>query len=143
MKSRVVTVVTAKTVRDAARLGEIFATAADRSMTCLACHRSASHGHMLEEHCAAAAIGASEEAARLWLRTSNAIATSPRARSAEIEYAPTLEEKQRLIDLYAWVDRVCGPIADNATAELTAVAVLYEGKVPPEWNILDAGEFGE
>jgi len=67
--------VTAKTVRDAARLGEIIGAAemADQPVICRVDGYDCC-GHLLEEYCVAAAIGVSEAAIWLWLRASAASA---------------------------------------------------------------------
>lgn len=134
MKTRTVT---AKTVRDAARLGEIIGAAemADQPVICRVDGYDCC-GHLLEEYCVAAAIGVSEAAIWLWLRASNAVATPRRERAAEIADATrTPADKQRLVDLYAWVDAACGAIPDLAEAELTTASLLREGNVPPGWKI--------
>lgn len=128
--------VTAKTVRDAARLGEIIGAAemADQPVICRVADDDCC-GHILEEYCVAAAIGVSETAICLWLRASNAVATPRRERAAEIADAATPANKQRIADLYAWVDAACGAIPDLAVAELTTAAILRDGDVPPGWKI--------
>jgi hypothetical protein len=128
--------VTAKTVREAARIGELVGAAAmaDRSVICRVADDDCC-GHVLEDYCVAAAIGASDAAVCLWLRASNAVATPRRERAAEIADAATPADKQRITDLYAWVDGMCGSIPDLAVAELTTAALLREGNVPPGWKI--------
>jgi hypothetical protein len=128
--------VTAKIVQDAARLGEIIGAAAmaDCSVICRVDDDDCC-GHLLEEHCVAAAIGVSETSVWLWLMASNAVATPRRERSAERAGAKTAADKARIANLYAWVDSACGSIPDLAVAELTTATLLRERNLPPGWKI--------
>jgi hypothetical protein len=95
-------------------------------------------GHMLAEHCIAAAVGASEAAIWLWLETSNAIATPLHERAEEIAAAKTQTKRRRIERLYVWVDSVVGEIAELGVAELHAAVLLREGVLPPGWRVMSA-----
>ncbi len=128
---------THKDIRNAALIGQIVAEAelSDVGTICIVDEDDCC-GHFLKEHCIAEAIGASEAAVWLWLNASNAIATPLDERAAEIADAKEQRNKRRIERLYAWVDAVCGVIADLGEAELHAAALLREGNVPPGWRIV-------
>jgi hypothetical protein len=129
--------VTRRDVRDAALIGQIIGEAdlADASVICLVDDDDCC-GHMLAEHCIAAAVGASEAAIWLWLEASNAIATPLHERAEEIAVAKTRTRRRRIERLYAWVDSVGGEIADLGEAELHAAVLLREGVLPPGWRVM-------
>lgn len=131
--------VSRRDVRDAALVGQIIAEAdlVDVGVICLVDDDDCC-GHLLEEHCIAAAVGASERAVWLWLVTSNAIAAPLCERAEEITAAKTQTAKQRIKRLYAWVDSVGGAIADLGVAELHAAALLRDGVLPPGWRSTSA-----
>jgi hypothetical protein len=128
-----------KDVRDAALIGQIIAEAdlADAGVICVVDDDDCC-GHMLAEHCIAAAVGASEAAVWLWLEASNAIASPLHERAEEIAAAETRTKRRRTERLYAWVDAVVGEIAELGVAELHAAALLREGVLPPGWRVTAA-----
>jgi len=122
--------VTRGDVRQAALIGQIIAEAAlaETAVTCVVDDDDCC-GHMLEEHCVAEAL----EAPKM---VSNAIAMRRRDRAKDIAEAKTASEKQRLGRLYAWVDSVGGHVAVLGVAELHAAALLRDGVLPPDWDVV-------
>lgn len=128
-----------KDVRNAALIGQIIAEAdlAEAGVICIVDDDDCC-GHILAEHCIAAAVGASEAAVWLWLETSNAIATPIHERAEEIAAAGARTKRRRIERLYAWVDSVSGEVAEFGTAELHAATLLREGVLPPGWRVAPA-----
>lgn len=129
-------IATKQDVQDAARIGEVMGNCDLLGLLPRCISRC---DHLSEDHCVGDAIGASQQAADLWL-SANTAYTSPDDME-EIKEDGIPGDISRAAARNVWFERVTGIVEFDAhpygAIELAVAKALRNGHLPPGWEISD------